>query len=85
MADLRVWSVEIVLSEDEERTRADAHLHAGSRDFCGFGRSRRNPIDPDVPIVGEELAVSRALGDLSHQLFEAAFDVVEQFSLPSSS
>jgi Rv2632c-like len=75
----RVWTVEIVFTEDEDRTRADARMRAAQRQWHGWGRARRNPIDPDVPAVGEELAGARALADLSHQLVEAAAHGVEAF------
>nr|MDA8290059.1 DUF1876 domain-containing protein [Actinomycetota bacterium] len=75
MEEPKVWTVEIAFSEEGARTRADAWLHAGSRQMSGWGRSRRNPRDPEVPAVGEELAASRALVDLAHQLVGAALDV----------
>jgi hypothetical protein len=75
----RVWTVEIVFTEDEDRTRADARMRAAQRQWHGWGRARRNPIDPDVPAVGEELAGARALADLSHQLVEEAAHGVEAF------
>ncbi|HZQ59520.1 MAG TPA: dsRBD fold-containing protein, partial [Acidimicrobiales bacterium] len=60
MTENRVWTVEIVFTEDEDHTRADARLIAGRREFSGWGRARRNPADPDVPMIGEELAAARA-------------------------
>lgn len=84
MTEQRIWTVEIVFSEDEDRTRADARLHAGPREFSGWGRSRRNPVDPDVPVVGEELAASRALAELAHQLVNEALDVIDSFGSSST-
>ncbi len=75
----RVWTAEVAFSEDEERTRADARMRAAQRDWHGWGRARRNPTDPDVPLVGEELAAARALVDLAHQLLDAAAQRVEVF------
>ncbi|MCJ0903329.1 hypothetical protein B2J88_35505 [Rhodococcus sp. SRB_17] len=70
------WSVDITIdehtSETGNRTRAIARLH--SRDdthFAGAGFARCNPSDRDVPEIGDELAVARALADLSRQLIEA--------------
>lgn len=80
MGDPSVWTVEIAFSEDGGRTRADAWLNAGARQLAGWGRSRRNPADPEVPAVGRELAASRALADLAHQLVGEALDVVETFA-----
>lgn len=75
----RVWTVEVVFTEDEDRTRADARMRAARREWHGWGRARRNPLDPDVPAIGEELAAARALSDLSHQLIEVAAHGVEAF------
>jgi hypothetical protein len=79
VADRRVWTVEIAFSEDGGRTRADARLRADGRVLAGWGRSRRNPEDPEVPTVGAELAASRALADLAHQLVNEALDLIETF------
>lgn len=79
MSEERVWTVEILFTEDEDRTRADARLQAGRRQLHGWGRAKRNPDDPDVPVVGEELAAARALSDLTHQLIHQAADAIEEF------
>ena len=75
----RVWTVEVAFSEDEGQTRADARMRAAGREWHGWGRARRNPVDPDVPAIGEELAAARALSDLTHQLVHAAAEGVEGF------
>ncbi|MBO0731263.1 MAG: DUF1876 family protein [Acidimicrobiaceae bacterium] len=46
--------------------------------FIGFGRARRNPADPNLPMVGEELAAARALSDLTHKLVEAAAETISE-------
>jgi len=79
VSENRVWTVEIIFTEDEDCTRADARLRAGEREFTGWGRARRNPSDPDVPAIGEELAAARALADLTHRLVHEAADAVERF------
>lgn len=79
MSDTKIWTVDLAITEDERHTRADAILTVGERRFHGWGRARRNPSDPDVPRVGEELAVARALSDLSHQLLHEAATLVEAF------
>lgn len=70
------WSVDITIdehtSESGNRTRAIARLQAqGNMHFAGAGFARCNPADRDVPEIGDELAVARALADLSRQLIEA--------------
>ncbi|MEH1130511.1 DUF1876 domain-containing protein [Micromonospora sp. CPCC 206061] len=81
MAEVKRWTVEIVIDEhgDERLTRAEARLEVPDRSrLAGVGRARRNPVDPEVPKIGDELAVSRALADLSHQLLEVAAADIEQ-------
>jgi hypothetical protein len=73
------WRVEISFTEGEDRTRADAVLELASHKFHGFGQAKRAPGDPKVPVIGEDLAAARALSDLSHQLFEAAVEKIEDF------
>jgi|GEM_PF-1462711 hypothetical protein len=75
----RIWTVEIAFTEDGERTRADAHLRAAGHDLSGWGRARRSSRDPDVPVVGEDVAAARALVDLAHQLTVDALEVIETF------
>lgn len=79
MSERPIWTVEIVFTEDDGGTRADARLSIGTRALSGWGRSRRNPADPDVPAIGEELAAARAISDLAHQLVHEAADAVEAF------
>ena len=45
------------------------------------GVARRNPSDPQIPMIGEELAFGRALGALSEQLISAA---AAHISMPPS-
>ncbi len=72
------WSVEILLGERDGRTHADARLHTGARtNLVGTGTARLDPHDRDVPEIGAELAASRALADLAHQLLAAAADDIE--------
>ena len=73
------WHVEVSFTEEDRRTRADAVLEIRGRRFHGWGQAKRAPGDPNVPVVGEELAAARALSDVSHQLLQAAIDVVEDF------
>jgi hypothetical protein len=74
-----MWRVEIKMVEDGERTRAEAVLTTDrGTEYRAEGIARRNPRDPDVPQIGEELAASRALSGLAHDLFEATVSDVEQ-------
>lgn len=79
MTETRPLTVEITITENEDRTEAKATTKVRGREFSGWGRARRNPSDPNIPVVGEELAVARALSELSHHLVSAAADAIERF------
>ncbi|HUP76650.1 MAG TPA: dsRBD fold-containing protein [Acidimicrobiales bacterium] len=63
--------IEMRLQEDTSHCRATATMQTSIGAFVGTGEARRHPADPIVPMIGEELAVARALVDLA-QLLEAA-------------
>ena len=71
------WSMELRFEEDEARTKALVTLTAGSRRLQARGTARRNPLDPNLPRVGEDLAVSRALSQLAHDLLSDAASQLE--------
>ncbi|MGA4993302.1 DUF1876 domain-containing protein [Nonomuraea bangladeshensis] len=63
------WNVRLELTEDGDDTSARAELVTDAGvEVTGQGRARRNPSDPSVPLIGDELAASRALADLAEQL-----------------
>lgn len=74
------WKLTIESQEDEDHCDIVVHLDAGDRSLAGQGRSRRNPADPSVPQIGEELAVARALHDLANHLTEDARADIERFA-----
>lgn len=75
------WSVNIVIDEHENRTRATARLSAENRaELEGVGLARLNPEDSDVPEIGDELATARALADLAHQLIEVTAADIEKIT-----
>lgn len=72
MTATKTWSVELLIEEEGDRTRADAVLRTpDGESLRGTGRARRNAADPPVPEIGDELACSRALVDLGHRLLDA--------------
>ncbi len=79
MSETRVRTVQVSLKETGDRTDAETILELRGRRFGGWGRARHNPADPDVPMIGEKLAVARALSDLSHRLLEASAAEIEEF------
>jgi hypothetical protein len=67
--EAKEWIVRINLDEDGDETSARATLTTdGGGQATGTGRARRNPADPAVAEIGDELAASRALADLSAKL-----------------
>jgi len=70
--------IEIAFEEDGEHTEARAILSIRGATFTGSGRARRNPSDPELPLVGEELATARALSDLAHKLVDAAAEAISE-------
>ncbi len=74
----RTWSVEIYIGERDGQTHAQARLHTGDRTgLTATGAARLNPTDRDVPEIGDELAVARALSGLAHVLLDAAAKDIE--------
>src|SRR5207302_10594711 len=74
----RASSVEIDLrfEEDEDTTDAWATLRTQVGTVTGHGTARRNPVDPRVPLVGEELAAAGAVVQLAEALREAAGEII---------
>ncbi|MET0764215.1 MAG: DUF1876 domain-containing protein [Blastococcus sp.] len=79
MDQAKTWTIRIDIGEHDGRTRAVARLHTRDTEgMVGVGFARLNPADRDVPEIGDEIAVSRALSDLSHRLIDAAADDLER-------
>jgi hypothetical protein len=70
---VRSWRVNIDLFESGDDTTAHAVLVAESpQRIDASGQARRNPADSQVPEIGDEVAVARALRHLSDRLLEVA-------------
>jgi hypothetical protein len=90
MVSIKEWTVQIQVFETDEYTSARADLHPdpgahAQHPLRGQGRARRNPADAEVPEIGDELAVSRALRDLADRLSSTAWrDIheVEEHGIP---
>jgi hypothetical protein len=81
MDKVKTWTVRIDIGEHEGHTRAVARLNTTDTDqTVGVGFARLNPTDRDVPEIGDEIAVARALSELSHRLLHVASEAVEQIS-----
>ncbi|MGR0319423.1 DUF1876 domain-containing protein [Agromyces sp. ZXT2-3] len=72
MTATKQWSIAVEIDEDENHTVAEASVRTPSgQDVTGVGKADRNPLDPNVPDIGDELAVARALRNLSERLLHA--------------
>ncbi len=81
MDSVKTWTVHVDIDEHEDRTRAVARLSRGEdQSLAGTGLARLNPADRNVPQIGDELAVARALSELSHLLLDVAARDIEQIS-----
>jgi hypothetical protein len=70
---VRSWRVNIDLFESGDDTTAHAVLVAESpQRIDARGEAHRNPADAQVPEIGDEVAVARALRRLSDRLLEVA-------------
>ena len=75
------WSMALFVAEIDGETDAEARLtKADSRNFSGRGKAKLNPADQDVGMIGEEIAIARALSDLSHKLLHSAAVGVESMT-----
>lgn len=79
MTRTKRWSVDIYIDEhDDDTTRAEARLQTPDHTHLkGVGTARRNPSDVNVPEIGDELAVARALTDLGRVLLRTTAEDIE--------
>lgn len=69
----KTWTVHVRISEHGDDTAAVAVLGVdGPTRLDAEGRSHRNPDDPRSPVIGDEVAVARALRLLADRLLETA-------------
>jgi hypothetical protein len=68
--------VELTLTEDRDSCTAIACLTTPRGTFRTQGEAHRHPEDPDVPMIGEELAIGRALTALGDLLMAEAADAL---------
>lgn len=69
----KTWHLHVDISEQDETTRAEAVLRTDAgTELRHVGTARRRPTDREVPEIGDELAVCRALSGLAHDLLDAS-------------
>ncbi|MDG4786691.1 DUF1876 family protein [Micromonospora sp. WMMD1102] len=79
MSAVKRWNVEILVGAADGRTYAEAQLYDEIRDdLVGAGQARLRPDGSTPGLVGEEVAVARALSDLGHRLLVAASGDLEE-------
>jgi hypothetical protein len=67
------WDVRITLVESGGSTTAEATVMNGPPDSLrGVGHARKAPDDPEVPLIGDEIAAGRALRRLADRLLTVA-------------
>lgn len=70
---VKTWRVTVHVFEHGAETAAHAVLIADSGiPLASRGTAHRNPADPDVPEIGDEVAVARALRELADSLMATA-------------
>lgn len=71
---VKTWTVQVRITEEGDATSATAVLaaEAGGHELDGTGRARRNPADPASSVIGDEVAVARALRLLADRLMKTA-------------
>lgn len=72
-------TLSIHIEEDDTDTTAKAVLDLRGEHFEATGKARRNPVDPVKPVIGEELAIARALRRLESQITDSAEEKIEKF------
>jgi uncharacterized protein DUF1876 len=72
MEHVAEWQAHVYLFEHDSTTQARVVLDTGVNTLTGEGLARCHPADPDVPEIGDELAVGRALIELGERLVHAA-------------
>lgn len=68
MVTSKAFRVDLNVIEEGNTTDATARLVIDGEEIVASGMARRNPDDPDMPRIGDELAVARALLLLAREL-----------------
>ncbi len=71
--------INLHLEEDDTTTVATATLALRGDHFEARGTARRNPADAPMPIIGEELAIARALQSLTVDIMDTAHDKIDRY------
>jgi len=81
MMQMKHWKVDVFIDEREGRTHAEARLIPQQRvTLAATGEARVSPRDADVPEIGDDLAVARALRALAQKLLQATAADIEEIT-----
>jgi len=70
MTTAKAFTVSLEVIEEGHTTNATARLTIDGDELVATGKAKRNPDDPDRPMIGDELAIARALLVLARELGE---------------
>jgi hypothetical protein len=79
MTHISDWPIRLSITEDGNRTVARAMVTTRDNTLSAEGVALRNPHDPAVPEIGDELAAGRALTELGRLLVQAAAGDIAAF------
>lgn len=68
MTTAKAFTVTLEVIEEGPTTNATAHLVIDGDKLAATGKAQRSPDDPDLPLIGDELAMARALLMLAREL-----------------
>lgn len=72
------WRVQVSLAHDGPTTTAQAVLVGGAPEhMSAVGQARKDPHDTAAAVIGEEIAVARALRQLADSLIDTAQEGIE--------
>lgn len=78
------WRVQVTVTHEGRETLAQATLVSGAEHVGAVGRARRDPGDEPVPLIGDEVAVARALRHLADRLTDVAEEeIVSRTGVPA--
>ena len=80
MIHIADWPMTLSLTEEEDRTTAKVVVRTRDNTMTAEGHAKRNPDDPSVPEIGDELAAGRALVELGRALIRSAARDIGAFS-----
>ncbi|MEU6657689.1 dsRBD fold-containing protein [Streptomyces sp. NPDC046821] len=83
MSHVAEWKVRLYVSEDDRTTKARVEVDTGTNRLTGHSSARCAPQDKDVPEIGDELAVGRAMENLGEQLKRTAYGDMQALGSPT--